>query len=97
MPLITWIWYGPPIGIRFGSRTQNASSDAGPARIWSASSWGRMASTMAVPRIWTYMATSALVPAYCCTAVCASYLLSTLSSSTLYLPATPPLALSASK
>ncbi len=49
MPLITWTWYGPPIGMRLVSRTQKASSDAGPARTLSAVNCGSNASTVGVP------------------------------------------------
>ena len=60
-PLIAWIWYGAPIGRRFCSRTQKASSEAGAATTLSALSDSSTALVTGVPRSCPMMTTSSFI------------------------------------
>ena len=62
--LMAWIWYGPPMGSRFCSRTQNESRDAGWATMLSATSCSSRAFTIGVPRSWLNITTSPLISLY---------------------------------
>ena len=92
---MAWIWYGPPIGSRFCSRTQSASSDAGAPTMLVALELRQHRQRRRRAEELRERDDVVLELLYCCTVVVGLYCVSACTSSTLYLPAMPPLALTA--
>ena len=97
-PFIAQIWYGGPHGRTFGSRTHSASNEAGTTITLSSASRGISMLMWSVPTTVANIATASFTFWYFCALVEGlAYTWSSTSTRTVYLPPTPPSALSASK